>query len=114
MPSFRHGQALVAASISSPPHPCSPLALNSSIHVLIWLQAHPLLQVVLCTPEPIDIPGVECVTYELEDLGVDNMAHILTSIAPQVVHAPLCQLMLDAASASFTVWHCSLPGILTA
>ena len=49
------------------------------------LQAHPLLQVVLCTPEPIDIPGVECVTYEMEDLGVDNMAQILTSIAPQVI-----------------------------
>lgn len=48
------------------------------------MQAHPLLQVVLCTPEPIEIPGVECVTYELEDLGVDNMAQILTSLAPQV------------------------------
>ena len=71
----------------------------SSIQPLMWLQTHPLLQVVLCTPEPIDIPGVECVTYELEDLGVDNMAHILTSIAPQVTHTLLCQLMPDAASA---------------
>ena len=42
---------------------------------------------VLCASEPIDIPGVDCVTYQLEDLGVDNMAHILTSIAPQVLLA---------------------------
>ena len=66
-----------------------PLAPGSNIKLSVPLQAHPLLQVVLCTPEPIDIPGVECVTYELEDLGVDNMAHILTSIAPQVMQAPI-------------------------
>ena len=64
--------------------------------ILLCLQAHPLLQVVFCTPEPIDIPGVECVTYELEDLGVDNMAQILTSIAPQVLlhSAHACRLHL--------------------
>ena len=83
----------------SPTPFCSPLALGSSIQSLIWLQAHPLLQVVLCTPEPIDIPGVECVTYELEDLGVENMTHILTSIAPQVIHASICQLTPDNTNA---------------
>lgn len=53
--------------------------------LLCILQTHPLLQVVLCASEPISIPGVDCVTYELEDLGVDNVAQILTSIAPQVL-----------------------------
>lgn len=43
-----------------------------------------MLQVVLCTENPIEIPGLECMTYELEDLGVDNVAQVLTSIAPQV------------------------------
>ena len=43
-----------------------------------------MLQVVLCTEDPIEIAGLECMTYELEDLGVDNVAQVLTSIAPQV------------------------------
>lgn len=46
-----------------------------------------MLQVVLCTSDPIEIPGLNCVTYELEDLGVDNVAQVLTSLAPQVRHA---------------------------
>ena len=66
--------------------------------LLCILQTHPLLQVVLCASEPIQIPGVDCVTYELEDLGVDNVAQILTSIAPQVLlcatHSAVCQTYL--------------------
>lgn len=54
------------------------------------MQANAQLQVVLCASEPIDIPGVECVTYELEDLGVDNVAQILTSLAPQVLLSSSC------------------------
>lgn len=61
--------------------------VNSKIRCA-W-QAHPLLQVVLCALVPIDIPGVDCVTYELEDLGVDNVAQILTSLAPQVLPLPI-------------------------
>ena len=66
------------------------------------MQAHPLLQVVLCTPEPIDIPGVECVTYELEDLGVDNVAQILTSLAPQV---PMLLLLLACCHGKLLKCH---------
>lgn len=55
--------------------------------LLLSVQVHPMLQVVLCTSDPIEIPALECVTYELEDLGVDNVAQVLTSIAPQVCPA---------------------------
>ena len=59
---------------------CKPQALQSCC-----AQASPQLQVVLCAAGPIDVPGTECVTYELEDLGVDNVAQILTSVVPQVM-----------------------------
>lgn len=53
---------------------------------LSWtvVQAHPQMQVVLCVSEPIEIPALACVTYVLEDLGADSVAHVLSSIAPQV------------------------------
>ena len=57
------------------------------------MQASPQMQVVLCASEPIDIPGVECVTHELEDLGVDNVAQILTSLAPQVLSSSSSPLL---------------------
>ena len=64
---------------------CCQQIVQKGASLLCILQTHPLLQVVLCASEPIQIPGVDCVTYELEDLGVDNVAQILTSIAPQVL-----------------------------
>lgn len=91
--------------------------LYTGCGMLCSTQAHALLQVVLCTPEPIEVPGVECVTYELEDLGVDNVAQILTSIAPQVMpHAArwVCRCWMwqngdrrqEALGAVKAVLHC--------
>ena len=67
--------------------------LHKRMMLLCAMQANPQLQVVLCASEPIEIPGVECVTYELEDLGVDNVAQILTSLAPQVLLSSSCYLL---------------------
>ena len=59
------------------------------------MQASPQLQVVLCATDPIDVPGTEGVTFELEELGVDNVAQILTSVVPQVVPFSIRLTLLD-------------------
>ncbi|KAL0028676.1 hypothetical protein WJX79_009990 [Trebouxia sp. C0005] len=70
--------------VHCPPDMTARLLKHVTHNVEKMIKTHPLLQVVLCASEPINIPGIDCVTYELEDLGVDNVAQILTSIAPQI------------------------------
>ena len=48
------------------------------------LQAAPLLQVVICASEPIDIAGRDCAQNEVTGLPDEALADLLLQLAPQV------------------------------
>ena len=50
----------------------------------VVLQAAPLLQVVICASEPIDIAGRDCAQNEVTGLPDEALADLLLQLAPQV------------------------------
>ncbi len=67
---------------SSPSVLQSPHLCLSSLTVL--LQAAPLLQIVICASESIDIAGRDCAQNEVTGLPDEALADLLLQLAPQV------------------------------
>ena len=52
--------------------------------LIVLLQAAPLLQVVICASESIDIAGRDCAQNEVTGLPDEALADLLLQLAPQV------------------------------